>query len=90
MEIVTKGDVGLAVREWRKSEGVTQMQAASAFGVSQAAVCAFEQGEHRFREEVAFKVEEFTGGAIKAEDCVSDDRRWIVLEMKAAREASSS
>lgn len=80
-------DTGKRLKAWRETRDpkLTQIQLADALGIKQATVCAFELGEHMLNEERALKIEEITSGEILAEDCVRDDRRWIVLEMKAAR-----
>jgi transcriptional regulator with XRE-family HTH domain len=80
-------EIGLRVKSWRESKTpkVTQHTLSEAIGIAQATLSAFENGVHRIGEEEALKLETFTEGEIKAEDCVRDERRWVVLEIKSNR-----
>jgi DNA-binding XRE family transcriptional regulator len=80
-------EIGLRVKTWRESRSpkITQHILAEAIGIAQATLSAFENGVHRIGEEESLKLESFTGGDIQAEDCVRDERRWVVLEIKANR-----
>lgn len=80
--------IGEQVKEWRESRPhkVTQVALAEALGIKQGTLSGFEQGDHRLSEELALKLEAHTKGAILAEECVREDRRWIVLELKRSRQ----
>jgi transcriptional regulator with XRE-family HTH domain len=80
-------EIGSRVKAWRESRvpKITQSTLADSLGISQATVSSFETGVHRIGEEEALKLEEVSLGEISAEDCVRDDRRWLVLEIKANR-----
>lgn len=79
--------IGEQVREWREKQPhrVTQVTLAESLGIKQGTLSGFEQGDYRLGEELALKLEAHTNGAIHAEECVRDDRRWIVLELKRNR-----
>lgn len=82
-------EIGHSLRAWRERQDprCTQVQLAARVGVDQTTLSQFEAGKYRLSEEKALAIEDATGGEIKAEDCVRDDRRVYVTLLRQSREA---
>ena len=66
---------GDTLRAWRVRKGLSQQDLADKLGISQSFVCKFETSDDEFGELVALKLERFSEGEIRAEDCVADSKR---------------
>lgn len=69
------------VRAWRKENGLSQTDLAAKLEVTQPLLSAFESGLKPLGEFSALKLQEVTNGAVKALECVSEDKKDRLEEL---------
>lgn len=51
--------------EWRKKQGLTQVQVGNMLGLAQASYCRIENGTRSIEPIIAKKIEQISGGKVK-------------------------